>query len=251
MKILVCFLKKKMSDSFVIFKDHLKTLHRFLTVNGYETNRVYPEGMSKEEFFKQLETDFKTHTEILEMIPRVEDLRIHMSGVYNHKTLNRRIFVYFCPLMDSNISQKVSEFLRILFLIKDCKHGVIITDRNLSATAKNNINTVKMPDEGNDNDVYNLYHFTDKTFIDISDNYYTPNVRRVFNTEEAKIFCRENNINGVKLPKISVDDPLAAFYLCKVGNIIELERDVGLEHSIMSTQLVYRYVTPISFNSRR
>lgn len=242
-----------MSDSFVIFKDHLKTLHKFLTVNGYETNRVYPEGMSKSEFFKQLEAEFKTHTEILELIPRVDDLRIHMSGVYNHKTFNRRIFIYFCPLMDTNISQKVSEFLRILFLIKDCKHGVIITDRNLSATAKNNINTVKMDDGegGNDNDIYHLYHFTDKTFIDISDNYYTPNVRKVFNTEEAKKFCQENNINGVKLPKISVDDPLAAFYLCKVGNIIELERDVGLEHSIMSTQLVYRYVTPVPFNSRR
>ena len=107
-----------------------------------------------------------------------------------------------------------------------------------------------MPDGGGGN-IYNAYHFTDKSFTDISNNYFTPKVLKIYDTEEAKIFCKQNKVNGVKLPKISVDDPLSAFYLCKVGNIIELERDTGLEHSILETQLVYRYVTPVPFHRKR
>ena len=62
-----------MGDSFVIFKDHMKTLYSFLTVNGYEPNKVYPDELTKDEFFRALEEEFERHTELKVLIPRIND----------------------------------------------------------------------------------------------------------------------------------------------------------------------------------
>ena len=165
-----------------------------------------------------------------------------MSGIFNHSVVpNKRIFVYFCSTRNDNITQRVQEFLRILCNIKNCKNGVIVTDRELSPGAKKELNNVKDYNCPESYDVYNIKIFTDKTFIDIVNNNYAPKVIKIYTTEEAKEFCEKNRIKENKLEKYIVDDPLCSFYMAKIGNIVELERDTGIE-SIINLITIFVYL---------
>ena len=240
-----------MEDSYDIFYDHMKTLRSFLRVNGYVNTNPSYDDLEQEEFFEQLKTTFTNNSELVEVMGDIRDYRLLMSGIFNHSTIdNKRIFVYFCSTLGDNIVSRVQEFLRILCNIKGCKNGVIISDRELSPGAKKELNNVKDYNCPDTYDVYNIKVFTDKTFVDIVENNFVPNVIKIYNTEEAKKLCEENRIRENKLEKIIVDEPLATFYMCKLGNIIELERDTGIESNILSTQRVFRYVSGIPFQRK-
>ena len=222
-----------MEDSYDIFYDHMKTLKSFLKANGYvDTNPSY-DDLDQEEFFEKLKETFTSNKELVEVMGDIKDRRLLMSGIFNHYTVpDKRILVYFCSTLGDNIVSRVQEFLRILCNIKNCRNGVIITDRDLSPGAKKELNNVKdynCPDSYN---VYNIKVFTDKTFIDIVNNNFVPKVIKIYSTEEAKEFCEKSRIKENKLIKIVVDDPLCSFYMTKIGNIIELERETGIESNI-------------------
>ena len=240
-----------MEDSYDIFYDHMKTLKSFLKENGYnDTNPSY-DDFDQEEFFEKLKETFTSNEELVEVMGDMKDYRLLMSGIFDHYTIpGKRIFVYFCSTLGDNIVSRVQEFLRILCNIKNCKNGIIITDRELSPGAKKELSNVKdynCPDSYN---VYNIKTFTDKTFIDIVNNNYVPKVLKIYTTEEAKKFCQDNRIKENKLIKIVVDDPICSFYMTKIGNIIELERETGVESNILRTQRVFRYVTNIPFQRK-
>ena len=173
-----------------------------------------------------------------------------MSGIFNHSTSDKRILVYFCSTLGDNMTSRVQEFLRILCNVNNCKNGIIITDRDLSPGAKKELNNVKDYNCPDSYDVYNIKIFTDKTFIDIVNNNYVPKILKIYTTEEAKKFCEENRIKENKLMKIIVDDPLCSFHMVKIGNIIELERETGIESDILRTQRIFRYVTGIPFQRK-
>ena len=240
-----------MEDSYDIFYDHMKTLKSFLKANKYiDTNPSY-DDLDQEEFFEKLKETFTSNGELMEVMGDIKDRRLLMSGIFNHSTIpSKRILIYFCSTLGDNIVSRVQEFLRILCNIKNCRNGVIITDRDLSPGAKKELNNVKdynCPDSYN---VYNIKVFTDKTFIDIVSNNYVPKVLKIFGTEEAKEFCEKNKIKENKLVKIVVDDPLCSFYMTKIGNIIALERETGIESNILRTQIILRYVTSIPFQRK-
>jgi len=240
-----------MEDSYDIYYDHMKTLKSFLKANGYiNTNPEY-DDLDQEEFFQLMKDTFTNNRELVEVMGDITDYRLLMSGIFDHSTIkDKRIFVYFCSTMGENMTSRVQEFLRILCNIKNCKNGIIISDRDLSPGAKKELNKVKdykCPDSYN---VYNIKIFTDKTFIDIVNNNYVPKIIKIYNTEEAKEFCELNRIKESKLVKIVVDDPLCSFHMVKIGNIIELERETGIESDILRTQRIFRYVTNIPFQRK-
>jgi len=240
-----------MEDSYDIFYDHMKTLSSFLKENGYiDTNPDY-QDLEQDEFFDKLKSTFTNNTELVEVMGDIKDYRLLMSGIFNHSVIpDKRIFIYFCSTLGDNMTARVQEFLRILCNINNCKNGLIITDRDLSPGAKKELNNVKDYNCPESYNVYNIKMFTDKTFIDIVSNNYVPKVLKIYSTEEAKKFCEENRIKETKLMKIIVDDPLCSFHMVKIGNIIELERETGIESDILRTQRVFRYVTGIPFQRK-
>lgn len=239
-----------MEDTYDIFYDHMKTLKSFLNTNGYiNTNPSY-EDLEQDDFFEELKKTFTSNKELVEVMGDIKDYRLLMSGIFNHSMSDKRIFVYFCSTLGENMTSRVQEFLRIMCNIKNCKNGVIITDRELSCGARKELNNVKDYNCPDSYDVYNIKMFTDKTFIDIVRNNYVPKILKIYNTEEAKKFCEENRIKETKLIKIVVDDPLCAFHMVKIGNIIELERETGIESDILRTQRIFRYVTGVPFQRK-
>lgn len=239
-----------MEDTYDIFFDHMKTLKSFLNTNGYiNTNPSY-EDLEQDDFFEELKKTFTNNKELVEVMGDIKDYRLLMSGIFNHSMSDKRIFVYFCSTLGENMTSRVQEFLRIMCNIKNCKNGVIITDRELSCGARKELNNVKDYNCPDSYDVYNIKMFTDKTFIDIVRNNYVPKILKIYNTEEAKKFCEENRIKETKLIKIVVDDPLCAFHMVKIGNIIELERETGIESDILRTQRIFRYVTGVPFQRK-
>ena len=240
-----------MEDSFDIFYDHMKTLSSFLKENGYNDTNPNYEDFEQDQFFDKLKSTFTNNTELVEVMGDIKDYRLLMSGIFNHSvTPDKRIFVYFCSTLGDNMTSRVQEFLRILCNIKNCKNGLIITDRDLSPGAKKELNNVKDYNCPESYNVYNIKMFTDKTFFDIVRNNYVPKVLKIYSTEEAKKFCEENKIKETKLMKIVVDDPLCSFHMVKIGNIIELERETGIESDILRTQRIFRYVTGIPFQRK-
>jgi len=239
-----------MEDSYDIFYDHMKTLTSFLKANGYVNTNPDYNDLDQEEFFDQLKNTFTSNAELVEVMGDIKDYRLLMSGIFNHSTSDKRIFVYFCSTLGDNMTSRVQEFLRILCNVNNCKNGIIITDRDLSPGAKKELNNVKDYNCPDSYDVYNIKIFTDKTFIDIVNNNYVPKILKIYTTEEAKKFCEENRIKENKLMKIIVDDPLCSFHMVKIGNIIELERETGIESDILRTQRIFRYVTGIPFQRK-
>ena len=239
-----------MEDSYDIFYDHMKTLKSFLKANGYVNTNPSYEELDQEEFFIKLKKTFTSNKELVDVMGDIKDYRLLMSGIFNHSITDKRIFVYFWSTLNDNMTSRVQEFLRILCNIKNCKNGLIITDRDLSPGAKKELNNVKDYNCPDSYDVYNIKIFTDKTFIDIVNNNYVPKVLKIYTTEEAKKFCEMNMIKENKLMKIVVDDPLCSFHMVKIGNIIELERETGIESDILRTQRVFRYVTGIPFQRK-
>mgnify|MGYP000486275521 FL=1 len=239
-----------MEDSYDIFYDHMKTLTSFLKANGYVNTNPDYNDLDQEEFFDQLKNTFTSNAELVEVMGDIKDYRLLMSGIFNHSTSDKRIFVYFCSTLGDNMTSRVQEFLRILCNVNNCKNGIIITDRDLSPGAKKELNNVKDYNCPDSYDVYNIKIFTDKTFIDIVNNNYVPKILKIYTTEEAKKFCEENRIKENKLMKIIVDDPLCSFHMVKIGNISELERETGIESDILRTQRIFRYVTGIPFQRK-
>jgi len=228
----------------------MKTLTSFLKANGYVNTNPDYNDLDQEEFFDQLKNTFTSNAELVEVMGDIKDYRLLMSGIFNHSTSDKRIFVYFCSTLGDNMTSRVQEFLRILCNVNNCKNGIIITDRDLSPGAKKELNNVKDYNCPDSYDVYNIKIFTDKTFIDIVNNNYVPKILKIYTTEEAKKFCEENRIKENKLMKIIVDDPLCSFHMVKIGNIIELERETGIESDILRTQRIFRYVTGIPFQRK-
>lgn len=241
-------------DSFEIYFDHMKTLKSFLTVNGYNTNRSY-EGLSEREFYTAVQEEFRKN-EIFKVISDIntDDNRLQFSGIYTKvDNPNEKICICFYSTMKS--SEKINnviiiqQFLQMLIKIQNCNTAVIITDGDLSPAASKHLSNINMTMRSNGE--YYVKHFTDKTFIDIVNNYFTPNVRKVYRGKEVSDFAENNSVTPSQLPKILINDPLSRFYMCKLGDVMEIERDTGIEGNILSTQIAYRYVTDISYQKKK
>lgn len=241
-------------DSYEIYFDHMKTLNSFLGVNGYTTNRSY-DGLSEAQFYEAVDTEFKKN-EIFKTISEIntDDNRIRFSGIYYKKdSPKEKICVCFFSTIKSsekiNNVELIAQFLQMIFKIKDCNTAVIITDGDLSPAAAKRLSNVNMTNRSKGE--YYIKHFTDKTFINIVSNYFTPDVLHVYRGSEVNGFASANSIVPSQLPKILITDPLSRFYMCKLGDVMKLRRDTGVEGNILSSQIVYRYVTDVSFPKKK
>jgi DNA-directed RNA polymerase subunit H (RpoH/RPB5) len=241
-------------DSFEIYFDHMRTLRSFLDANGYTPNRSY-DDLSETEFYRAVQEEFRQN-EIFNHISSIttDDKRIQFSGIYTKKDGSPdKICVCFFSTINTmekiNNVELIVRFLRMVVKIDNCNSAVIITDGDLSPAASKRLSNVNMTNRSRGE--YEINHFTDKTFIDIVNNYFTPDVLAVYRGDKVTTFAQDNGVVPSQLPKILITDPLSKFYMCKVGDVMKLRRDTGVEGNILDSQIVYRYVTDMSFPKKK
>lgn len=226
-----------------ILMDHLFTLDSFLSANGYVNTRTPDqfENMNVEQFGRYIQNSYQQNeiSSIDGIV--VTDARNYLSGIYSSEDKTKKIFVYFGVVE----SQCVQNFLKYLCMIPDCMNAILVTDKDLSSTSRKELQRVSCND--NTEDVYTIVNFTDKTFIDVTANVMSPEVLGIYSGKEVvSEFESSRKVNSQKFPKIIVDDPLCLFHMCKIGDIIKLQRDVDVD-GMLKTQIVYRTVVGLPY----
>jgi len=122
--------------------------------------------------------------------------------------------------------------------------SVIITQTEPSNQFKKDLDLINTnrPVE-NDPKIYRIISYTDNTFIDLTKHSYVPKLITILRNKKLKEFIDKNKIKGIEsLPKILISDPICKFYRCRINDVIELERESGLDYNLIDRQLIYRTV---------
>lgn len=86
---------------------------------------------------------------------------------------------------------------------------------------------------------YNFISYTDEYFINIEKHSFSPGKPIIYRADE------QLNLQGItkkELPKILVTDPYAKYYMLKSDDIIEFQRESGIENNLIEKHIVYRHV---------
>lgn len=218
------------------FEDHLDTLNSIITKNGYINNRIPKdyENLTTQSLINYLSDKYKTYG--LD-INGSENERHLLSGLFNHTTENKLLMVFFCNSTDFKMIY--TQALKIISNYENKNYSfdcVVVTNKPVRASSKTTMF---------ENNIFKPKLYSDDIFFDISESIFVPKVLRKLKPSD-EIF---KNIDTKKFPKIILNDPLCYFYLCSVGDILELERDVDVD-GISDTQIVYRTVVPIPFSKK-
>lgn len=222
------------------FSDHLDTLNSIITSNGYINDRIPKDykNLNTQGLINYLKTKFDSYN-ISITSGDVTKNRHLLSGIFEHSSKNRVLYVYFCLASAVEIKNVQKD---TLLQLKNKKYQmmekdiIIVTEKEISHASRKSIYS---------DDLFNVKTFTDDTFFDISDNIFVPKFLNKYNKNDPFF----EGIDTKKFPKIVLDDPLCSFYLCKVGDILELERDVDVD-GITDTQIVYRTVIDRHFGKK-
>ena len=176
-------------------------------------------------------TDFQKH-------------RNNLSNIYTNID-GIKLLVYFMGETTLNtISNKYLKIMIQIMLYLDCTECVIISANDPSNQFKKDLSLINtnVPYEDTSK-IFRIISYTDNTFIDLTKHSYIPRLLQIYRNENAKKFIQENNLNSLdELPKIYISDPLCKFYRCKTDDIIELERETGIDNNLLDKQLSYRHV---------
>ena len=214
------------------FEDHLDTLHSIITKNGYINDRLPEEyeNLTTQSLIEYLTDKYASYN--LEIQGYDDKQRHLLSGVFKHPSENKLLMVFFCGAASPDFKMINTQILKLIDGYKDYNFDCII----VTEQPHNSRNTIFK------NSKFNLKFYTDDIFFDISDNIFVPKVLKKYKPDD-KMFSK---IDTKKFPKIILDDPLCSFYLCSLGDILELERDVDVD-GISTTEITYRTVAPIPF----
>lgn len=176
-------------------------------------------------------TDFQKH-------------RNNLSSIYENND-GIKILVYF--MGETNLNTISNKYLKIviqLMIYLECTECLIITANEPSNQFKKELSSINMNVPYEDTSkIFRVISYTDNTFIDLTKHAYIPNILNIYRNEKTNVFIKENNLEDINdFPKILVTDPICKFYRCKVNDIIELERDSGLENNLIDKHLAYRHV---------
>ena len=238
---------KEISSNRIDF-DYLKSLNEtkqsFLKVNNFTNEEPDFRDLTSDDFIDYIENH--KNTEIIKKIKEIgieEDFRSSMSQIYTSKNGKKRILIFFLPipLKKANVGiDVVQNFLKLLPLL-DCIYGVLITENSLTSKSNERMELVNTKNTSEDN-VYNVVHYEDSMFINISEHCLTPEVLKVYTGKELEDFLEEENVNKKLFPKILVSDPVSKFYMARVGDVIKMKRMTGTQDTLVNEQIVYRLV---------
>lgn len=223
-----------------------RTLQTFLKVNGYD-NDEDPDfiEMNENEFEEYIENVNNIDDFFLEIgIPKT--VRNSLSNIYNHRNNDLKIFVYLYDNEGKSSQVSIDAIKKFSqgCINANCFVGVIICETELSHAAADNFNLMNVGIESKYDPftTYFLTYFNDKYFIDITKSNLVPKILKIYSKDKALKFFEENKIKPAAFPKIYVTDPLAKFYLLRVGDLIEMEATVGIQELIAKKEIRYRVV---------
>ena len=225
-------------------KNLKETCQRFLLVNDFELKEPEFQDFTEDEFLGYLEKN--TNQNIIELFSKLNiqvNIRNSMSQVYNHKTTNTKIFIYF---LSSNIKTRsvgidvIKDFLKLTLLL-DCNEGVIISDLKMTSRSNERIDTANIKGFTGEG-IYHIISYNDDDFIDLTNHSLTPKVLKIYRNEEADKLCEETKVEAKTLPKINITDPVCKFYRAKVGDIIKTKILTGTQDTLLDEQIHYRRV---------
>lgn len=214
------------------FEDHLDTLNSIITKNGYINDRLPEdyENLTTQSLIEYLSDKYSTYG--LDIQSSDDKQRHLLSGVFKHTSENKLIMIFFCGSASPDFKMVNTQILKLIDGYKDYFFDcIIVTEQPPSSR-----NTIFK------NNKFNLKFYTDDIFFDISESIFVPKVLNKYKPDN-KLFAKTDT---KKFPKILLDDPLCSFYLCSLGDVLELQRDVDVD-GISDTQIVYRTVAPVPF----
>ena len=88
------------------------------------------------------------------------------------------------------------------------------------------------------NNNYHIILYIDEYFIDIRNHSYSPSPPVIFRYDEIP-----DGIKKEELPKLLINDPYAKYYRLRNNDVIQIERESGIDNTLLDKQLVYRHVT--------
>ena len=228
--------------------EHLKNMKEisqvFLGVNNYDIldEPDFPD-LTEEQFISYIKSN--TNTKLIEKSKNMfdENFRSMMSNIYKHKETDELILIFFLPTSESKStvgSDIIKNFCKLVVLF-DCKDGVIISEKDLSPTAKKDVENSNIKSNTRVG-VYNIISYVDEKFINIIDHCLSPEVLKIFGGKELEEFEKKNKVDSNLFPRMFVTDPIAKFYRARVGDVIMMKRKTGTTNTLIKEQIVYRKV---------
>lgn len=95
----------------------------------------------------------------------------------------------------------------------------------------------KMISSANYNNTYHIILYSDDYFINIRNHSYSPHPPVIFRNDIPEGIKKE------ELPKIIITDPYAKYYRLRNNDVIQIERESGVDNTLLEKQLIYRHVT--------
>lgn len=164
--------------------------------------------------------------------------RTNMSNIYEDSN-GKKIIFFFSS--DTSNTQILKVFCKILMLLES-KEGIIVTEKKPTTTFTSTCKKLQLINEENA-DLYNINHYSDENFIDITKHAYTPKIIKIYRGPERDEFLKQNNIKDMyKFPHMLLSDPVSKFYRLNIGDIVKFERENGLTDSLLEKTLNYRVV---------
>lgn len=144
-----------------------------------------------------------------------------------------KLYVYFADIPETSQLgvDAVSNFIQEMDKFRS-KNGILITPRDLSPTAKKNIEGLLS---------YNISVFSEQEMsYDPIEHFLTP--EHIGMTPEAqRDFLKRNNVSIDQLPVILVTDIITRYYGFKLGEVVEIKR-VNMYDSMIQDSLSFRVV---------
>lgn len=95
------------------------------------------------------------------------------------------------------------------------------------------------------NSSHNFIYYKDDYFIDIKKHSFTPNEPIIYRgVDQLKL----KGVKKQELPKLAITDPYAKYYMLKKDDIVEIERESGIDENLLDKQITYRHVTVLELD---
>lgn len=166
-------------------------------------------------------------------------LRVAMSNIY-YKS-GQKCLVYFAESSDKKISDvAVSNFCKLI-VSQDVNEAIIVSYAPSSSAMDSLCSEIINKKEGDKYGVFIQFFMDDELMFNPLEHALVPK-HRIITEKELQELKEVDRINPLRLPQISLFDPVCKRLGAKEGNVIEVLREVIIEDCLIEEELTFRYV---------
>lgn len=217
----------------------LKGVVEMMEVRGYNVAHFANLARYTPELFEStMPAYFKAAPTPLQEQLRAEgraSFRCMMSHIFTHN-LNPadRYLVYFAEMGTTKfIPVTEAQVFGLLLEKQKCTAGMIVTHNKMSPPAAARIDELEAPG------IYFLQRWLDEEALVNPLESEWNSETTILPPDETKTFL--SKIHYTRLPKITVDEPVAKYLGVRAGQILQLRRDAVLPDTLCDEEIFYRY----------